>query len=81
MKELILKFNTQEELQAFVDTMNNALVALNHVYHSMTFGCDFPVEFRPMEEKYTFDELDELVEKRLTIFRDFYNQLLALENI
>ena len=70
---------TQEELSTLLDGLNNAIIAVKHVYNSLKLGCEVPREFDAFE-KYSFDELDNLVYYSLSALKDLYQYLLRFED-
>ena len=63
-----------------VSALNNAIIAYNHVYQAVFFGCEAPSQFENFLKKYSYDEKIKILKNRLCILKDIYNHLLKVES-
>ena len=76
--EIKLKY-TKDELSLLLDGLNNAIIALQSTYRSAQLGCDIPSQFIPLFENKSYEEIDNIVESRLSAINRLYTILLEQE--
>ena len=75
-----IKLNyTKDELSLLLDGLNNAIIALQSVYKSAQLGCDIPSQFTPLFKNKSFEEIDNIIEPRLSAVNHLYTILLEQE--
>ena len=75
-----IKLNyTPKELSIVLDGLNNSIIALGKIYHAGQLGCEVPLEFIPLFENKSFEEIDNLIELRLKALNQLYKHLLTYE--
>lgn len=70
---------TDEEFKDFMSAVNNSLFLLGRTYWSMKLGAEVPRQFEKMFDKYSDEELEILLDRRLKSFKKFYDYLEELE--
>ena len=68
-----------EEFNDFISALNNSLFLLGRTYWSMKLGVEVPRQFEEMLDKYSDEELEILLDKRLKSFQKFYRFIEELE--
>lgn len=68
-----------EEFNDFISALNNSLFLLGRTYWSMKLGAEVPRQFEEMFDKYSDEELNVLLDKRLKSFQKFNRYIEELE--
>lgn len=68
-----------EEFHDFISSLNNSLFLLGRTYWSMKLVAEVPRQFEEMFDKYSDEELNVLLDKRLKSFQKFYRFIEELE--
>ena len=68
-----------EEFNDFIAALNNSLFLLGRTYWSMKLGVEVPRQFEEMLDRYSDEELEILLDKRLKSLQKFYKYIEELE--
>ena len=65
-----------EDKEEFINAMNNAIIALNDIQSEINLmGFTKNVKFSKLVDKYGYDKCVEILENRLNMLHDAYNQI------
>lgn len=71
---------TPEELSMVLDGLNNAIFAVQDVYHAAVLGCQIPLKFEPLFNGKSFEEVDALTKMRFEAVLQLYKFLSNYES-
>lgn len=69
---------TDKELTTLLDGLNNAILAIENVYHALELGCDLPSNLNHLSG-WSEEEIYKYTYLRLHALRDLYQNLLNYE--